>query len=164
MQGKDTNSESGQVLINESEKYMLSIEPKVLPSSIPGAGFGLFATRDYDQGDFVTRYGGVEITEEDHIKNHHRSEYVIRTRSGALIDAVVVLHPLKEKGRWINDARGTKFLNNCFWYERNRGLLFVLTLSPVKMGEEFFIDYGDKYWENRPDDPIIGDELEMKYD
>lgn len=118
----------------------------------PVAGFGLFAERDFIPGEIVTRYGGVFITEEDFHK--FPSEYVYKCTDGSRTDASVVMYPMDEQGRWLNDARGTLFENNCGWYESLPDL-FVVTFKDVKKGEEFFINYGDQYWERRSDDPNL---------
>jgi hypothetical protein len=121
-----------------------------------GIQMGLFATQDFDEGDYVTEYGGVLITEDDFKKNH--SEYVIRSFDGSFWDAAVVSEPFREQGRWINDARGTDYEYNCAWEDDHEEEpprpLFVVTTKPVKKGEEFFINYGNQYWETREDDPL----------
>ena len=51
--------------------------PIVLPSLIPGAGNGLFATRSYDVNEHVSTFSGVPLREED-LPSIARGEYVIR--------------------------------------------------------------------------------------
>lgn len=128
---------------------------KVKPSPIQG--MGLFATKNFKEEEFVTLYGGVEITEED--QKNNPSEYVIKDFDGKLWDASIVMYPLSEMGRWINDGRGTPHGNNCRWnrfhtLHDGQSLLGVVTIKPIREGEEFFINYGPSYWEHREDDPL----------
>lgn len=135
---------------------------QVRTSTIPGIGFGLFATRDYDKWEFVTEYGGVKITEEDH--NANRSEYVLKGFDGELWDASIVLYPFSEQGRWINDARGTTNQYNTFWRSGDDRSPRVVTMAPVAAGQEFFINYGEEYWKHREDDPMKRKELDKPYE
>lgn len=43
-------------------------------SLVPGAGLGLFATRDFEKGELITKYEGPVITREDALR--HRQENV----------------------------------------------------------------------------------------
>lgn len=133
----------------------MSRKTSVRTSTIPGAGFGCFAEMDFEAYDVVTEYGGVIITEEDNKKN--RSDFVFRCSDGTRYDACIVLNPLQEQGRFINDARGTENENNCTWYECKHvtpPMLYILASKSIKKGEELFIPYGEEYWENRQDDPL----------
>ena len=95
-------------------------------------GFGLFAERDYKEGEKVTEYGGIISLGEqagDYVAKmgdvHVNGEY------GFVLG--------KEQGRWINEFdRERSFVN----VELGRT---VKTTRPVNAGEQFFGDYGNEY-------------------
>lgn len=86
-------------------------------------GYGLFADRDYEQGEKVTQYGGIQVP-----KNSSGS-YIIQGLSYSY-NAEFIFN-LKDKGRWINDSKMNMNV------DLKRKDLWFLTIKPVKKGEEF---------------------------
>lgn len=125
--------------------------PRVKPS--PVHGFGLFAEKDYLEGEFVTMYGGLWIEDGFISKDSiiQASAYFLKDQHGDVWDAALNLNPLNEKGRWVNDILGTdKEYNTEFVSAYNRGVSpWLRTTRPVKEGEEFFVPYGEEYWKDR---------------
>lgn len=125
---------------------------RVRPSSVPGAGRGLFAAwRDGLAKGHRIPYTGDAIALND---DEAGGPYVLQTRQGAGIDAARRNSGL---GRWVNDPRGAVDENgrarraNCeFVLHTPRGggqrIAAVRTLRPILKGEELLVRYGDDYW------------------
>lgn len=115
---------------------------EVRKSRIKGAGYGLFATRDYQKGEFVTNYGGILRSQE--AVDSSPCKYIFRDKWGFNWDAEIYFDPETERGRWINDdLKG----GNTFWVSREmRQPPKIFTKTKVKKGEEFYLSYGPEYW------------------
>ena len=118
-------------------------------STIPQAGHGLFATRDFPRRRMtVTAYGGLTSNENasDGLAPTEQSPYVIQYDRWHYVDAERFFH-LDECGRWINGdprRRNVGFIGS--ENEETNSVLFdVETLRPVQAGDEFFLDYGPNY-------------------
>lgn len=128
--------------------------PYVAPSTIKGAGNGLFANRDYKYGEFVCKYGGQVYDQRPTTP----SNYIIQIKIGRdlkYIDARYNGGP----GRYINEhptgKNNTKFCvidgAVCVktvtknWAVTNLGRGNKSKIA-VKSGAELFISYGDEYW------------------
>lgn len=114
-----------------------------LANSLPGPkilyvndkmGYGLFAERDYDVGEFVTFYGGVKGPRTK------QGDYVVDVNDIKTFDSEFVFK-ISEKGRWINSSKDN--FNVEFKY-RNKKVV-AITTKKVKRGEQFFIYYGKDY-------------------
>ncbi|MDR3444251.1 hypothetical protein, partial [Dyella sp.] len=126
---------------------------RVQPSSVPGAGRGLFAGRHAGlaKGHRIP-YTGDAITLD---RDATGGPYVLQTRQGAGIDAARRNCGL---GRWVNDKRGavdehgrTSQANCEFVLHTPQGgdgvrVAAVRTLRPVLRGEELLVKYGSDYW------------------
>ena len=112
-------------------------DPLILVDEKRG-GFGLFATRDYAKGEFVTEYGGVVLSSSDSQRQNNNSDYVGYLGNGICIDGHHGFR-LCQRGRWINEYDGQRSVVNVK-LGRN-----VRTTCPVKSGEQFFGDYGPEY-------------------
>lgn len=151
--GREASLLFSEMLFEDPPEKMIIIVnrkfPQVKPSGVHG--FGLFAERDYESGDFVTNYGGIEITPEllQEVPQVNTSDYKVLTPSGRKWDGTAVSNPLRERARWVNDFRGTGQIGpNCIFLENCFGGVFVATILPVSCGQEFLIDYGNSYWES----------------
>jgi len=122
---------------------------RVQPSSVAGAGRGLFAARDLP-ADHRVPYTGDRIALRGDDKG---GTYVLETRRGEGIDAARRNSGL---GRWVNDPRGAideqgrPRVANCeFAMHTPRGgqrVAAVRTLRSVQRGEELLVRYGNDYW------------------
>lgn len=117
--------------------------PIVRKSRIPRAGNGLFADRAYRKGAVITRYGGTLLSDAQ--VRRSASKYVMTDERGRHHDARLVNNPDKEKGRWINDPKDTAFSVNVEAVTTRDGVL-IKAKRNISAGEEFFLDYGDRYW------------------
>ena len=152
------------------------LEPwvEVRASGVPGAGNGVFALRDFSEGETVAVYMGAVVRagekegymerayakakEYDESKGERGTqaahEYVMQCGS-VWIDGVT-------KGnvaRYINDSRGSRWANNARlkqggqYGKSNEGDerwgAAVVTTVRVAAGEEIFYDYGPEYWKWR---------------
>ena len=125
---------------------------RVQPSTVPGAGRGLFAARPEGlPASHRIPYTG------DAILLHRDSDggpYVLETKRGHGIDAARRNCGL---GRWVNDPRGAvdehgraRQANCAFVLHTPPGarqrVAAVRTLRPIVRGEELLVRYGDGYW------------------
>jgi hypothetical protein len=113
-----------------------------LANSLPGPkvlyvdddmGYGLFAERDYNEGEIVTYYGGVKGVKA-------KGDYVVDVNDIKTFDSEYIFK-ISEKGRWINSS---KYNFNVEFKYRNKKVV-AITTKPVKSGEQFFINYGKYY-------------------
>jgi len=115
--------------------------PLILPTRT--RGHGLFAEKDYDKTEFVTRYGGLVGN-----KNVEGPYVVYNPRTKHTVDGEYDFL-LSEKGRWVNEyAKKTrerkKFTNVTMKYD-DQGMYFRTIGIKVPKGQEFFWDYGKDY-------------------
>ena len=129
---------------------------RVKPSSINGAGRGLFASKDLPVG-YNLPYTGDLVTESDG-EGQHGGEYVLELSKTRAIDAA-----RRNAGvaRWVNDPRkatspdGRPLAANCkFVVHTPRGTSVragaVRTLRTILKGEELLVAYGESYWRFYP--------------
>lgn len=118
---------------------------EVKESQIPGAGKGLFATKDFKKFEMITGYGGTPLCD-------HFSEYILTDEHGICWDAKTEYDEEADKGRWCNDAdhNDTGFKNNStFSSAPIRGFPPALvSITEIKKGEEIFVGYGQNYWDS----------------
>jgi hypothetical protein len=98
-------------------------------------GYGLFADRDYKEGEFITTYGGERVNDPD-----VGGEYVLWNQFKGYSINAEKRFLAKEKGRWMNDAipktmRNAEFDEN-FECHATRN---------IRRGEELFWHYGKEY-------------------
>lgn len=129
----------------------------VRASAIPGAGLGLFATRGFARGDFITWMDGEEIS---------RAEAQARARAGrashirSLIFGFSALDGIREP---VAGAGGVSFANhppagtkpNSVFVNRedHTGVavrVYLRALVDVAPGEEILVSYGAAYWATDP--------------
>ena len=123
---------------------------RVRPSTVQGAGRGLFAARELPANHRVPYTGDeIELRAEE-----NGGPYVLETRRGTGIDAARRNSGL---GRWVNDPRGAideqgrpRAANCEFTLHTPRGerqrVAAVRTLRPIVRGEELLVRYGSGYW------------------
>jgi hypothetical protein len=143
---------------------------RIAPSTIPGAGYGLFATRDIAVGRQITVYGG-EYFED---KNDYPkvlgvdSAYVIELKEIETIekstrrylpDTKVIRYPILdgelhfavwEHGRWANTQRTKDECNADFveFPDDETGDYYqvrLVAMAPIAEGQEIFVWYGSEY-------------------
>ncbi len=112
----------------------------VQASTIPQGGLGLFADKNYNKNEFVTYYSGTVFNvpiEGDRVLQINKKRWIDGGGS-----CVVPAAP----GDFINHKRpaNTKFMVS----SHATCLVKIVTTRKVQKGAEFFIDYGDEYWDS----------------
>jgi hypothetical protein len=150
-------------LANWSAKHT-GITIEIKPSTIAGAGYGLFATAPIAKSTAVAPYGGASIAQDVRLDD---DSYALETPLGTTIDSRFGFR-LCEMARWANGFPSGKtwtkasFIlpNNCaFAVDRSESSdsdasqasqsICIATLVDIAQGEELFCDYGDRYdWES----------------
>jgi len=110
----------------------------IRPSTIPGAGRGLFAKNGLVVGDVIDEYSGKLKTQEEY--NRSDSVYGMRSR-GMVIDASGTQTCIS---RLINDGQ-IDSVNNCRFVSF-RGRVLVVVIQPIPVGGELLASYGPTYW------------------
>lgn len=125
-----------------------SLEPR--PSGIPGAGFGLFATRKFCAGAVVCVYRGRTLTTSEAAKLETAERYyLMRVGPQRYVDASAEDSCL---ARFINDAR--RAAKQTCWFDKqpdgapgyDTPVALVRALRDIEAGEELFAPYGSWYW------------------
>lgn len=117
---------------------------RIAPSTIRGAGLGVFATRDFaDRNMRVCDYYSERISAE---------EYNRRYQNNVLARYVLDLLQAKQHRCFIDGSRerGVDMMFNHGRYGQTANVRFgvrgILTLRPIQAGEELLADYGDAYF------------------
>ncbi|WP_120296894.1 SET domain-containing protein [Paraburkholderia sp. BL23I1N1] len=101
-------------------------------------GRGVFATRELAPGELVCEYLGERIPWDEALRRHPRDPahpdhtFYFDLGDGTVIDGAVG----GNSARWINHACRP----NCEAEDHN-GRIFILTVQPIRAGEELSIDY-----------------------
>lgn len=115
------------------------------PSTIPGAGMGLFALEDIPANVILGEYCGDFIPSTFRTMRLRNSDYLAFTGIPWLyIDAL--RHP-EVMVRYINHHPDPESVN--VRLRQQEEAVFFDTTRPIRRGEEFFTDYGDIYWKLR---------------
>jgi len=112
------------------------------PSRIQGAGLGLFAVRDFDEGAVLCDYTGVSLRTVEALRVKDKS-YLMRLGPQSYIDSKPTLHVL---ARYINDARDPRLTNVRFDKQPEAKRARVVALRKIFAGDEVYVDYGRWYW------------------
>ena len=113
----------------------------VLPSTIPGAGWGLFATRQFQPGEIICSYEGTHYTE---IPADLASDYILELPNG---DGYIVGDPDLCFGVFENDARRDELVNTQVRWDKQTRQASIAATIVVEPGEECFLSYGESFWE-----------------
>jgi SET domain-containing protein len=132
------------------EKYVEKDLIEMRPSSIPGAGTGVFAKNDIPANTQLGYYRGEHLSAEE-FENKFRDAglgtYVLTLEDPEDKTKNFYVDGLK-KGNWtsrINSPKGTLHKANIIFYTNGT----VVSRRNIKAGEELFVGYGPKYWNNR---------------
>ena len=123
-----------------------ALKTEVRPSTIPGAGMGLFMCERARKGERIARYTGEIITTEE--AQRRTSQYILKVNASTAIDAEA---DMMCAGRWINTCKGknnakpnalgrlTKHQPTGKWY------VSIEATKTIKPGEEIFMPYGKSF-------------------
>lgn len=123
------------------EKYL-----QVKPSTIPGAGMGLFTTIDIIKNQKIIEYKG-RIRTWKEVEDKDGNYYIFYVNDNHVIDAQ---RRKKSLARYINDARGfrkIKGLTNNAEFICDGLRVFVYAKKRITAGSEIFVGYGKEYWD-----------------
>ena len=114
---------------------------RIKASSIPLAGMGLFAERDFAAGEHLADYTGDLIVLR---RDGDGGPYCLQLNSRQSIDAA---RTNSAPGRTANDPRGSGRDPNASFVLNTRNRTGRLQASKqIKKGEEIFVSYGQGYW------------------
>lgn len=119
---------------------------RMAPSTIAGAGRGLFATRDFQRGEVVCPYGGRLLTAgevEQLYPGDTLAPYVERLSGKAARDAACV----RGIGSMANGMPRREDSNAETFVRRNR-VPWLRAIRRIRQGEEIFNHYGAEYFED----------------
>lgn len=143
--------ESSKICELDYTRNKQSNTPVVTKSTIPNAGNGLFADRDYKWNEIITYYDGKEYALDD--PNLPEDKSYFKQCGRYLIDGRVNFG--NALGRYINSpAKGSRV--NVRWGSTNLGTRIAIRALnkpkgckdpiAIKAGQELFITYGPGYW------------------
>jgi uncharacterized protein len=120
-------------------------------STIPGAGLGLFAKKDFEKDQIICEFGGELIDELEVNKRNKdkRGDYFVDMGDDLTLDS----YESDCMAKYANDARGPRKVpglrNNSeiVVYSDDYSVCIVAT-RPIKAGEEILVEYGKSYWNN----------------
>lgn len=128
---------------------------EVLPSRIPNAGNGLFATRVFANNSLITLYEGnvIDKAEADRRQSQGQAHYIrSAVKQHKYIDSL--RDPEQAHGRggasFVNDGTEWGWNNSTFetkfCQKQARDILFLKATKEILPGEEIFASYGRDYW------------------
>ena len=132
------------------------LDTRVKPSG-GQRGNGLFAQREFRPGEIVARYSGILTSYDDFFDAFKEGltsgDYisVVDAKGARVLDAEPSIAGLVGFGRMVNHSKRKR---NCYIWSVCRsgeptGVAYVVTEKSVRAGSEFFLDYGDKYWQDK---------------
>ena len=118
----------------------------IKPSTIPGAGKGLFTKVLIPKDTMIIEYTG-DICTWKEVKDEFDNDYIYYVNSQHVINA---RHRMDSKGRYINDASGFKKIkgmsNNCM-YKKIGTRVYVQAIRDIPPRSELLVSYGKGYWD-----------------
>ncbi|CAH0375900.1 unnamed protein product [Pelagomonas calceolata] len=119
---------------------------RVAPSTVKGAGEGLFATERIAADETIGFYRGEVLTLREALQLKDRDYLMGGFGPNAHVDASKAF---AMPGRYVNDAFDPTRLNARFDKSRKTRSARVVALRDIVEGEEIFASYGRSYWSAR---------------
>ena len=119
---------------------------RVAPSTIDGAGEGLFATERIAANETIGFYRGEVLTLREAVALKDRDYLMGGFGPNAHVDA---RDAFAMPGRYVNDAFDASRLNARFDKSKATRSARVVALRDIGEGEEIFASYGRSYWSAR---------------
>ena len=114
---------------------------------------GLYLMEDTKVGDWITRYTTVvssgDVMTKDECDRRKHSQYRMQVHQNLFLDTD---NPKHFEGRFINDARGSRYARFATGYTTNicsdtdYFWVRIYVTKKIKAGDEIFIDYGEDFW------------------
>ena len=115
-------------------------------------GFGLFADRDLAEGELIGEYAGMVSLRDSVTDKAYCYEYHPRQGDGEETRLTIDARPMGNETRFINHARPEVVSHTHEFFNGHWHVIFTVS-SPVTTGRQLLIDYGDPYWEGKPQTP-----------
>lgn len=131
------------------------------PSSISGAGEGVFARTAIPAGAFVTPFDG-RLVPMHTCETSKTWDYEYQMAHGAHLVPSLTKRADRGLGHLLNDAIHadvTGRSNNCKFHELDRATLWVRTRQAVAAGDELLVPYGFQYWCSRARDARLSEHV-----
>lgn len=141
---------------------------QIAPSTLKGAGLGLFAFNPegkegdvvFRKGDYIAPYLGERITPSELNKRYSSKRppsddnyvvpYAYTMENGVILDGSLYRGPAV----YVNDnTKDKKRINSMFTEETTVQRLFLHATTKIRQGEEIFVPYGREYWKAKQ--PIV---------
>ena len=119
---------------------------EVRPSTIPGAGQGLFTKKLITKGSRITEYLGKVTTWKDADHDEGNNAYIYYINRNHVIDA----KGSKAFAHYANDGSGfkkVKGIRNNSEYNVSGKKVFIIARRNIEAGEEILVGYGKDYWD-----------------
>ena len=129
---------------------------EVKQSTIPESGNGLFATKSFNAGEWVTNYSGPRINrpEAEKLKALKEHSHLKTVEFGfQIINGIK--HPsfarekIKGGGSFANDSRNGKqnaMFVTVYDETKEKYKVFLQALRDIAAGEEILVNYGSTWW------------------
>ena len=130
--------------MRKKNRLLQSEHFKVLPSTIDGAGYGLFASVAIKKGDTIGFYAGEILTDEQaNNEPYVNSDYILWVCTDCNI---LGEGPLANHTRYINHSSqpNGRIVSSTRWKKAR-----IEAIKSIKSDQEVFIDYGNDYWQAR---------------
>lgn len=124
----------------------LEKELLVKPSTLPGAGQGLFTRSEIPAGTRIVEYKG-KVTTWKEVKHDVDNGYLYVINDNHVIDAGKAKKAL---ARYANDAKGLvriKGISNNCKYVNDEGKVYIESVKSIPAGSEILVSYGKEYWD-----------------
>jgi len=120
---------------------------EVGPSTIPGAGDGVFAARHFRRGEVVGFYVGEIVAKEDRPDD---AAYLLELDQLGRTPVMVV--DAAYSGNWTRKINDGTVRRNPQWRKSRCNVAFVehnkiIATTRIKVGTELLMSYGDYYWD-----------------
>jgi len=128
---------------------------RIKHSSIPGAGWGVFAARDLPIHTVLGTYDGEMLSRKEFLERYPDGDnpWAVELEIGGETMYVDASDPFKSNWARFANNPGPKEEPNCELHEVD-GKLYLQTQRPMITGEEVLWDYGDEFvW---PEDQVRG--------
>jgi len=119
----------------------------IAPSLVSGAGLGLFADRDYEVGEVVCTYIGMQLTLLQMLRTRDWT-YLMdcgKDRRGRRIH-IDARHQPRSKAAHVNHHFDRSKVNIVCDERPDERKTLLLASRRILRGEEIYMDYGVKYW------------------
>jgi len=123
-------------------------DPIRLPSTIAGAGSGLFAQQRFEKGDRITDYGGQLIDRFKEAKKRPKSHMrtlmsTIAIDGRTLYRVTIPGRSVKGLGQFCNHSTSPNA--EIYKYDREVAKIYIRALRSIEVGEEITVSYGRSY-------------------